>query len=177
MQVDIKDMIALVEAQQTDAHQRPAPQIERFSRKPIHTLHGFLKTLTCRQLGEVFDRQRDFQLWGDHHHRACSDHLKGGAQDFVAADDFVDGTLHHLDIEPPFEAAGGINHISRVAFGALVHRPQPLLVVRERARAQLPPPGDRLRLRQRLARVERLLLEARLKQGALRRRQRGDSFR
>jgi hypothetical protein len=98
-------------------------------------------------------------------HRLAFDHLEGGAQDFVASEQFVGGAVHGRDIERTSQAAGGEDIVSRVAGLQLVYEPQSFLIDGRRVEVRCHTLDARNRLC--FGSVESLLLEPRFKQSTL----------
>ena len=80
--------------------------------------------LARRQLPQVDDRQRLIvKRRGDHLRGPSIHHRKGGAQGFVALDDFVETLLQRRQVERSLETDGGRNIVGGEARFQLIEEP------------------------------------------------------
>ena len=146
MQGQENRVVLLAEPQQPGAQQRAALEVEGeaglLPRQPVG-----LGLAPRRGKGrEVGQREGQLPLGGDDLDGGAVMDREGGAQHLVSADDLAEAACQRGGVEPPGEAQGGGDVVSRAARLELVQEPEPLLGEGEReglgrgARQ----PGDRL---------------------------------
>ncbi len=116
-------LLLVAQPQHGATYQRPLGQIEGQLGFGGDQSPDLGLPLARRQLPQVNDRQLDRQCRGDHL-RGASLHIpKGGAQGFVARDDFIETPLQRRQVERPLEADGGRNVVGREARFQLIEEP------------------------------------------------------
>ena len=139
-----EDVVLWLEAEKTRPQQGPRRQIERRLGLLARPAQRLRPALRGREPGEILDGHLQPQLRGHHGDRSAVDARKGGPQDLVAADDFVEARRERRHDQAAAQAQRARSVVERVAGLELVEKPQPLLRERERA-LPVGRSGDRLR--------------------------------
>jgi hypothetical protein len=88
-----QDMIFSAETHEARTYEWSSREIERQARLFRRASLGFVLS------GNINQTQIEYECWSNRLHRLCVDRRKTRAQTFVPADDFIQRSLHRIDLQ------------------------------------------------------------------------------